>query len=56
MQGYAFGKPDLTAPWTAIGNQPELNGFGIPENRETPEETAETEEGVLPGTAYPAPA
>ncbi len=59
MQGYAFGNPDLTAPWTAIGSQPELNGFGILESRETPEETAdaeETEEGVLPGMAYPAPA
>ena len=53
MQGYAFGKPDLTAPWTAIGSQPKLNGFGILENRETPEET---EEGVPPGMAYPAPA
>ncbi len=59
MQGYAFGKPDLTALWTAIGSQPKLNGFGILESRETPEEIAdaeETEEGVLPGMAYPAPA
>jgi EAL domain-containing protein (putative c-di-GMP-specific phosphodiesterase class I) len=53
MQGYAFGKPDLTAPWTAIDSQPALNGFGVLENREKTEENGDT---VLAGMALSAPA
>ena len=34
VQGYAFGKSDLTVPWKARDSQPALSGFGILENRE----------------------
>ena len=53
MQGYAFGKPELTAPWTATDGQPALDGFGILENRQKTEENQAT---ALPGIALPAPA
>ena len=50
MQGYAFGKPDLTVPWKAIDSQPALTGFGILENRENLEKD---ESNALPGLAMP---
>lgn len=38
MQGYAFGKPDLAVPWTAIDAQREMLGFGVVENKPAADE------------------
>lgn len=48
MQGYAFGKPDLTVPWQARDSQPALAGFGVLENR------AEDTATPMPGLAASA--
>ncbi len=48
MQGYAFGKPDLTVPWQARDSQPALAGFGVLENR------AEDTATAMPGLAASA--
>jgi EAL domain-containing protein (putative c-di-GMP-specific phosphodiesterase class I) len=50
VQGYAFGKPDLTVPWKALDSQPALSGFGILENRENQQGS---EGSSLPGLAIP---
>jgi EAL domain-containing protein (putative c-di-GMP-specific phosphodiesterase class I) len=56
MQGYAFGRPDLTVPWKASDSQPALNGFGILENRENRENQQDSEDNSLPESAIPATA
>lgn len=48
MQGYAFGKPDLTVPWEAIDADREMAGFGIIENKQA------TDEPGLIGIPVPA--
>jgi EAL domain-containing protein (putative c-di-GMP-specific phosphodiesterase class I) len=50
MQGYAFGKPELTAPWQAIDTDRKMSGFGIIEDKPEPEHSG------LIGIAMPAPA
>lgn len=50
MQGYAFGKPDLTVPWQAIDTDREMPGFGIIETKPEPGQSG------LIGIAMPAPA
>ena len=51
VQGYAFGKPDLTVPWKARDSQPALSGLSILENRENQQGS---EGSSLPGLAIPA--